>query len=127
MDFAEFVTEFTDEPSVYRKVWLFSFVLGNSRWLWGWFCSNQSLERVLRCHVMVFDACGGTTQQNLFDRMKTAVLGDAEDGTVTCNPALVAVLDHYGSAPEAVTGQRLPDAPFNQYKGIRLKQKYAKG
>jgi len=29
-DFAEYLVEFTDEPGVWRKVWLFSFVLGNS-------------------------------------------------------------------------------------------------
>ncbi|WP_420337057.1 IS21 family transposase [Roseibium sp.] len=106
VDFAEFVTEFTDEPGVCRKVWLFSFVLGNSRWLWGRFCSNQKLETVLRCHVLAFEACGGATQQILYDRMKTAVLGEAEDGTVTYNPALVALLDHYGSAPEACKAYR---------------------
>ena len=32
-DFAEFKTEFADEPGVVRKVHLFSFVLGCSRWL----------------------------------------------------------------------------------------------
>ena len=34
-DFAEFKTDFADEPGVVRKVHLFSFVLGCSRWLWG--------------------------------------------------------------------------------------------
>jgi hypothetical protein len=34
VDFAEFTVEFTDEPGVVRKVWLFSLVLGHSRWLW---------------------------------------------------------------------------------------------
>ena len=33
VDFAEFTVEFTDEPGVIRKVWLFSMVLGHSRWL----------------------------------------------------------------------------------------------
>ena len=35
VDFAEFTVSFTDEPGVTRKVWLFSIVLGHSRWLWG--------------------------------------------------------------------------------------------
>jgi transposase len=35
VDFAEFQTVFTSEPGVVRKVWLFSMVLGHSRWLWG--------------------------------------------------------------------------------------------
>ncbi len=33
VDFAEFKVEFTDQPGVMRKVWLFSMVLGNNRWL----------------------------------------------------------------------------------------------
>lgn len=35
VDFAEFQTVFASEPGVVRKVWLFSMVLGHSRWLWG--------------------------------------------------------------------------------------------
>ncbi len=35
VDFAEFAVAFTGEPGVTRKVWLFSMVLGHSRWLWG--------------------------------------------------------------------------------------------
>lgn len=106
VDFAEFRVEFTDDPGVQRKVWLFCLVLGNSRWLWGRFCSNQTLETVLRCHVMAFEACGGATGEVLYDRMKTAVLGEQEDGTVIYNPSLVALLRHYGSAPRACRAYR---------------------
>ena len=35
VDFAEFTVAFTDEPGVVRKVWLFSMVLGHSRWALG--------------------------------------------------------------------------------------------
>ena len=76
VDFAEFSVEFGDEPGRCRKVWLFSLVLDNSRWLWGRFCTNQKLETVLRCHVMAFEACGGAPAEVLYDRMKTAVLGE---------------------------------------------------
>ena len=106
VDFAEFSVEFTDEPGMTRKVWLFSFVLGHSRWLWGRFCANQKLETVLRCHVAAFDACGGATGEVLYDRMKTAVLGEDADGTVVYNSSLVAMLDHYGSAPKACKAYR---------------------
>jgi len=106
VDFGEFSVEFTDEPGVIRKVWLFSFVLGNSRWLWGRFCVNQKLETVLRCHVAAFEACGDATGEVLYDRMKTAVLGEEADGTVIYNPSLVALLSHYGSAPKACKAYR---------------------
>ena len=68
--------------------------MGNSRWLWGRFCTNQKLETVLRCPVMAFEACGGAPAEVLYDRMKTAVLGEEEDGTVIYNPSLVALLQY---------------------------------
>lgn len=101
VDFAEFVVEFTDEPGVIRKVWLFSMVLGHSRWLWGRFCASQNLQTVMRCHIAAFDATGGVTCEILYDRMKTAVIGESIDGVITYNASLVALLAHYGSAPRA--------------------------
>jgi len=101
VDFAEFKMEFTDEPGVVRKVWLFSIVLGHSRWIWGRFCASQDLQTVLRCHIAAFEAIGGVTSEILYDRMKTAVIGESADGVVTYNTSLVALLGHYGSAPRA--------------------------
>ena len=59
VDFAEFKVEFTDAPGVVRKVWLFTMVLGHSRWLWGRFCASQDLQTVLRCHIEAFAAMAG--------------------------------------------------------------------
>ena len=50
VDFAHFKVVFEDEPSVARVVWLFSMVLGYSRWLWARFVTQQDLPTVLRCH-----------------------------------------------------------------------------
>ena len=44
VDFSQFRTEFTDEPGVTRTVWLFTLILGHSRWLWGRFCPTQDLQ-----------------------------------------------------------------------------------
>lgn len=101
VDFAEFQVEFTFEPGLVRKVWLFSMVLGHSRWLWGRFCPNQSLDTVMRCHIAAFDAMGWVCTEILYDRMKTAVIGEDAAGVVTYNASLVALLAHYGSAPRA--------------------------
>lgn len=101
VDFAEFQTIFTSEPGIVRKVWLFSMVLGHSRWLWGRFCPNQGLETVMRCHIAAFEAMGGCCSEILYDRMKTAVIGESAAGVVTYNASLVALLAHYGSAPKA--------------------------
>ena len=40
-------------------------------------------------------------ERSACDRMKTAVLEEDSDRSVIHNPSLVALLDHYGSAPKA--------------------------
>jgi hypothetical protein len=102
VDFAEFISE----PGVMRKVWLFSMVLGHSRWLWGRFCPNQTLETVMSCHIAAFGAMGGACSEILYDRMKTAVIGEDAAGVVTHNESLVALLAHYGSAPRSPARHR---------------------
>ncbi len=101
VDFAEFKTQFDDEPGIVRKVWLFSMVLGHSRFLWGRFCAGQDLQTVLRCHIAAFEAIGGTTSEVLYDRMKTAVIGEDTEGRIIYNSSLVALLGHYGAVPRA--------------------------
>jgi hypothetical protein len=96
-DFAEFQVAFTSEPGITRKVWLFSMVLGHSRWLWGRFCPNQTVETVIRCHIAAFNAMDGACAQVLCDRMKTAVISEDAAEVVTYNATLVALLGHYGS------------------------------
>jgi transposase len=58
VDFARFVTEFTDEPGVTRIVWLFSLVLGHSRHIFARFVMHQDLQTLLRCHMQAFAAIG---------------------------------------------------------------------
>lgn len=101
VDFAEFKVEFTDTPGVTCKVWLFAMVLGHSRWLWGRFCPSQDLQTVLRCHICAFEAMGGAAAEILYDRMKTAVIGEDDEGVVLYNSSLVSLLGHYGAAPRA--------------------------
>jgi len=101
VDFAQFRVEFTDEPGVTRIFWLFSIVLGHSRWLWGRFCPTQDLQTVMRCHIDAFEAMGGAPREVLYDRMKTAVIDEDAEGVVIYNRSLVAVLDHYGALPRA--------------------------
>ena len=101
VDFAQFKTAFTDEPGVERVLWLFTMVLGHSRWLWGRFCATQDLQTVLRCHIDAFAAMGGAPSELLYDRMKTAVVGESAEGIVTYNPSLVGLLSHYGAVPRA--------------------------
>ena len=78
VDFARFVTTFTDEPEMSRIVWLFSLVLGHSRHIFARFVMHQDLQTLLRCHMLAFSAIGGVPIEILYDRMKTAVIGEDE-------------------------------------------------
>ncbi len=84
-----------------RIVWLFSMVLGHSRHVWARFVLHQDLQTVLRCHIAAFTALGGVPLEILYDRMKTAVTGESEDGKIVYNCSLVALAAHYGFLPRA--------------------------
>ena len=101
VDFARFSTRFRTEPEIERVVWLFSMVLGFSRYLYGQFTWRQTLDTVVRCHIEAFTEFDGVPQQCLYDRMKTAVLGEPEPGSVVYHPTLTALGTHYGFAPSA--------------------------
>jgi transposase len=101
VDFARFTVTFADEPSAIRIVWLFSLVLGHSRRIWARFAMHQDLQTVLRCHMAAFAALGGVPGEILYDRMKTAVTGEDEDGHLIYNRALVELARHYGFLPKA--------------------------
>jgi hypothetical protein len=92
---------FADEPAVTRIVWLFSLVLGYSRLLWVRFVLHQDLQTVLRCHLAAFAALDGVPRQILYDRMKTAVLGEDAGGHIVYNRALVDFARHHGFHPRA--------------------------
>ena len=101
VDFARFEVEFADEPGVKRIVWLFSMVLGYSRLMWARFVIHQDLQSVLRCHIAALEEIGGVPREILYDRMKTAVIGEEPDGLVVYNRALVDLARHYGFQPRA--------------------------
>lgn len=100
VDFAEFKVEFMSEPGLARRVWLFAMVLGHSRYLWAQFVAHQDLATVLRCHMLAFEHFSGVPREVLYDRMKTAVLGQGDEAIVY-NDKLLACAAHYGFAPKA--------------------------
>ena len=101
VDFAHFKVRFRYDPQVVRVVWLFSLVLGHSRYLFGRFVWRQTLDVVVACHEAAFAELGGVPAQLLYDRMKTAVLGESEPGEVIYHPTLLALAAHYGFQPRA--------------------------
>jgi transposase len=132
VDFARFEVEFADEPGVKRIVWLFSMVMGCSRLIWARFVLHQDLQTVLRCHMAAFEALGGAPRTILYDRMKTAVIGEDAEGLVIYNRALVDLARHYGFQPRARIVneafaeekpflQALPQAPYRAV--VRLERR----
>ncbi|MGD9885762.1 MAG: IS21 family transposase [Reyranella sp.] len=101
VDFARFVTTFTDEPGIVRIIWLFSLVLGHSRHIFARFVMHQDLQTLLRCHMQAFAAIGGVPVEILYDRMKTAVTGEDAQGHIIYNRSLIALARHYGFHPRA--------------------------
>ena len=101
VDFARFVTEFTDDPGNIRIVWLFSLVLGHSRFIFARYVMHQDLQALLRCHMQAFAAIGGVPIEILYDRMKTAVTGEDDNGHIVYNRSLLALAQHYGFLPKA--------------------------
>jgi hypothetical protein len=101
------MVEFTEQPGVQHRVWLFAMVLGHSRYLWGQYVLHQDLGTVLRCHMLAFEHFGGTPHEILYDRMKTAVLGEATDDTgIVYNDKLIGLGAHYGFKPRACKAYR---------------------
>jgi transposase len=106
VDFAQFRVRFTSAPDSIQIVWLFSMVLGFSRLIWGRFAQRQTMQTVLACHRAAFEAIGGVPREILYDRMKTAVLGEDEDGRVVYNRTLGEFARHYGFLPKACRAYR---------------------
>lgn len=106
VDFAQFRVRFTSAPDSVQIVWLFSMVLGFSRLIWGRFAQHQTMQTVLACHRAAFEAIGGVPREILYDRMKTAVLGEDEDGRVVYNRTLGEFARHYGFLPKACRAYR---------------------
>lgn len=106
VDFAQFRVRFTSAPDSVQIMWLFSMVLGFSRLIWGRFAQRQTMQTVLACHRAAFEAIGGVPREILYDRMKTAVLGEDEDGRVVYNRTLGEFARHYGFLPKACRAYR---------------------
>ena len=101
VDFAHFQVRFTSAPDRVQIVWLFSMVLGFSRLIWARFAYRQTMQTVIACHKSAFEAIGGVPRDILYDRMKTAVIGEDEEGAVIYNKTLADLAGHYGFMPKA--------------------------
>ena len=106
VDFAQFKVVFTQDAQRVQAVWLFSMVLGYSRYVYARFVRRQDLHSVVRCHLEAFAELGGVPREVLYDRMKTAVLGEDEEGQVRYHPTLLDLAGHFGFRPRACAPYR---------------------
>jgi len=106
VDFARFVVRFSSAPDREQIVWLFSMILGYSRYLFCRFVLRQDLPAVIRCHIEAFAALEGVPSEILYDRMKTAVTGEDDEGRIIYNRQLVDLARHYGFVPKACAAYR---------------------
>ena len=115
VDFAHFKVRFRYDPQVVRVVWLFSLVLGHSRYLFGRFVWRQTLDVVVAAHAAAFAELGGVPAQILYDRMKTVVLDEPEPGEIIYHPTLLALAAHYGFRPKACRPYRAKTKDYASY------------
>ena len=106
VDFAQFKVVFAGGPDRVQVVWLFSMVLGYSRYVFARFVRRQDLAGVVRCHLEAFAELRGVPREVLYDRMKTAVLGEDDDGQLRYHPTLLDVANHFGFRPRACAPYR---------------------
>jgi IstB-like ATP binding protein len=62
---------------------------------------HQDLQTVLRCHIAAFAALGGVPEEVLYDRIKTAVIGEATEGRIVYHRTLLDFAGHYRFHPKA--------------------------
>lgn len=105
-DFAHFKVTFAREPQQVRVVWLFTLVLGFSRYLFGRFVARQTLSELVRCHLRALAELGGAPREVLYDRMKAVVLGEDADGGIIYHPVMRDLGAHYGFVPRACAPYR---------------------
>lgn len=70
-------------------------MLGHSRLIWARFVMHQPANR-LRCHIAAFETLGGASREVLYDRMKTAVIGEGQTEGIIYNRGLIDLACHYG-------------------------------
>ena len=94
VDFATFKT-------LFGTVYALLVVLSWSRYLWVRFYGHQDQLTVLGGLHLAFRSFGGVPRTALFDRMKTAVAGSAEDGKAIFNDEMLRFATHCGFQPVA--------------------------
>jgi transposase len=99
VDWAEFGRIWVPDEERWRKLYLFLFTLGYSRAQYIEFVTSCDMEHFLSCHLGAFGALG-IPEENLYDNLKTGILGRSSDGRPILPPRFADFALYYGFTPK---------------------------
>lgn len=99
VDWGHFTAQLPDHSKI--KLYAFVFTLAYSRVIYVEWTTGMDLATLERCHEHAFAYVGGVPQYGVYDRMKTVVLGEDEQGQVRFHPAFSDFASYYGFTPRA--------------------------
>lgn len=105
-----------------RDVYVFTMVLGYSRFMYAECTLSMDQETLLRCHVNGFRALGGCPRKILYDWMKTVVLQSEQNGQKRWNQRFLDFAHYYDVQPTLCAPYR-PQTKGKVENGV----KYVKG
>jgi transposase len=98
VDWAEFGQIWVPDEERWRKLHVFLFTLGYSRAQYLEFVTSCDMEHFLSCHLGAFGALG-IPEENLYDNLKTGILGKRADGSAILPGRFADFALYYGFTP----------------------------
>ena len=98
VDWAEFGRIWVPDEERWRRLYLFLFTLGYSRAQYVEFVTSCDQEHFLNCHLGAFGALG-IPEEDLYDNLKTGILGRRGDGTAILPGRFADFALYYGFTP----------------------------
>ena len=98
VDWAEFGRIWVPDEEHWRRLYVFLFTLGYSRAQYLEFVTSCDMEHFLNCHLGAFGALG-ITEENLYDNLKTGILGRRGDGSAILPGRFADFALYYGFTP----------------------------
>ena len=98
VDWAEFGRVWVPDEERWRRLYVFLFTLGYSRAQYLEFVTSCDMEHFLNCHLGAFGALG-IPKEDLYDNLKTGILGRRADGTAILPGRFADFALYYGFTP----------------------------
>lgn len=121
------IGEYVDKEGVLHKAPVFVMVLGYSRMRYIEFTKRCDIYSFLRCLIHAFEYFGGVTKVMLTDRMRTVILGTADDGTPKWHPLFADFAATIGLVPKVCKARR-PQTKGKVERSVRyIKENFLPG